>query len=234
MALWNGNRGALSLTFDDALAVQRDYALPAMEKYDIQGTFFAITNCPDYPLDVHAFRKAVAVGNEVGSHSVRHLKAATLDANAAAYEARESKRVLENHFGQPVTSFCYPYTDAPQILQDAVIAAGYKQARGGRVARKDKYILPSDGVNLYNLPCYHVNEGCFSHNETFAWVDAALERGAWLNLMFHGVGPDGAQWDNVEMHTFNNLLIFLQDRKKKGLWVAPFGTVAENLRQHRK
>lgn len=231
MSLWNGNRAALSLTFDDALPCQLKYAVPAMDVNGIRGTFFAIGDCPEYPLDVIGWRPAFNRGHEVGSHSVRHKKAATLNEKTAEYETKDSKRILENHFGIPVTSYCYPYTDAPALLQDAVRKAGYKQARGGRVARADKYITPGDGVNLFNTPCFHVNGACFNHGEVNAWVDAALERNAWLTLMFHGVGPDDNQWDNVHEDTFTKFMQFLKAAASRGLWVAPFGEVAENLRE---
>lgn len=233
MSLWNGNRAALSLTFDDVLPCQLSYAVPKMNEYGIQGTFFAIAGGnQEYPLDVSGVRKIVPFGHEVGSHSVRHLKAATLNASSARYETAESKRILENHFAVPVESFCYPYTDAPGFLQDAVRDAGYKQARGGRVARRDKYIVPGDGLNFLDVPCFHINDGSFEHGAVEAQVYAALERGAWLTLMFHGVGPKASDWDNVFPSTWEPFMAFLRMRKEEGLWVAPFGTVAENLRSN--
>lgn len=233
MSLWNGNRGALSLTFDDVLPCQLSYAIPTMNEYGIQGTLFAIAGGgQEYPLDVYGVRKIIPFGHEVGSHSVRHRKAATLNPATAAYEAAESKRILENHFDVRVDSFCYPYTDAPALLQDAVRDAGYKQARGGRVARRDKYVTPNDGVNLFDVPCFHINDGCFAHGGVEAQVFAALERGAWLTLMFHGVGTKSSDWDNVFPNTWEPFMDFLRTQKENGLWVAPFGTVADNLRSN--
>lgn len=231
MSLWNGNRGALSLTFDDALPCQLEYAVPVMNAHDIQGTFFAIADCPAYPLDVHGWRKAIPFGHEIGSHSVRHKKAATLDDKSAAYEAKESKRILENHFGVPVVSFCYPYTDAPTHLQKAVGDAGYLQARGGRVARADKFIRPGDGINMLNITCFHVNDGVLSEQGEM-WAHSALERNAWVVLMLHGVGNDGNQWDNIFPPAWEKFMKFLQREKERGLWVAPFGIVADNLRSN--
>lgn len=230
--LFNGNRAALSLTFDDALPEQLQWAVPEMDEVDIKGTFFAITSCNEYPLDVNGWRKAVAAGHEIGSHSVNHKKAATLSEFDANFEAVESKRILENHFGTPITSYCYPYTDAPPFLQNAIQRAGYKQARGGRTARRDKYVMPGDGVNPLLIPCFHINGGVFDHGDIYAYIDAALERKAWLTLMFHGVGPNQKLWDNVAEEKFHELCGFLKVAKGRGLWTAPFGTVAENLRQN--
>jgi peptidoglycan/xylan/chitin deacetylase (PgdA/CDA1 family) len=231
MKLWDGNRAALSLTFDDALKSQLDNALPLMNQYGVRGTFFCITNCKDYPLDVVEMRKHLSFGHEVGAHSVTHAKAATLDATAAKFETEESKHALENHFGGTATSYCYPYTDAPQLLQNAVRNAGYKQARSGRAARRDKYIMVGQNVNMFDIPCFHVNDGVFHHGDIFAWIDAALERRAWLTLMFHGVG-NVKDWDNVTVPSFTELMQYLKDaQQRRGLWVEPFGAVAENFRQ---
>lgn len=227
MSLWNGRRAALSLTFDDTLPCQLQNAVPEMDRRGIQGTFFAIADCREYPLDVVGWRKIVPAGHEIGSHSVAHRKAADLTLQNAMYEAQESKRQLENHFGTPMESFCYPYTDAPSHLQLAV-KKFYKQARGGRGARVEKYVTPGDGVNLYNMPCFHVNEA--AAGSVGRWADEALRRGAWLTLMFHGVGEPKA-WDNVTSPTFCDMLDELVEAKGRGLWVAPFGAVAESYRK---
>jgi peptidoglycan/xylan/chitin deacetylase (PgdA/CDA1 family) len=203
-----------------------------MDAVGLKGTFFAITDSPEYPLDVPGWRTAFNNGHECGSHSVSHKKAATLNESTAAFEARESKLRLENHFGKEVTSYCYPYTDAPQFLQNAVSAAGYKQARGGRVARPDKYLIPGEKSNHMNVPCWHINGGVFDHGDVYAYLYAALERKAWTVFMFHSIGPAyQGMWDLVSEEKFHALCRFLDNMKNMGLWTAPFGTVAENLRQ---
>lgn len=228
MSLWNGHKAALSLTFDDALSCQIENAVPEMDRRSIQGTFFAISKCPQYPLDPIAWRPAVARGHEIGSHSVQHKKAAQLNFDDAVFEARESQRHLQNHFGVPIDSFCYPFTDAPAPLQNAV-KRFYKQARGGRVARDNKYITAGDDVNLYNTPCFHINEAMCASIPNM--LRTALDTGAWVTLMFHGVGQPDA-WDNVSSPTFCDMLDVMSLSRDRGLWIAPFGTVAENFRQH--
>lgn len=229
MSLYLGNKAALSLTFDDALPCQLENAIPIMDEYGIRGTFFAITDCPDYPLDVWGWRKVALAGHhEIGSHSAHHKKAADLSLEEAKYEAAESKRALENHFGIEISSFCYPYTDAPSPLQQAVQQAGYKQARGGRVARSDKYIEAKDRINLYNVPCYHISN-CVVESEIYELIDLALHRRAWLTFMFHAIG-DHLGWDNVSLENFMELMKYLKKAQNNGLWVTTFGEAAENQR----
>lgn len=233
MTLWNGYRSALSLTFDDALPCQLENAVPAMNRFEVAGTFFAIADCPEYPLDVWGWRKgALPFGHEIGGHSLRHRKAATLTPADRRAETVDCKRVLENHFDVPVVSYCYPYTDAPTPLQEAVRAAGYKQARGGRVARPNKYVRPGDGVNMLDMPCYHVSNAVFENGEITNWLGELMLQKAWLTLMFHAVG-DNNGWDNVKVEVFESFIKLLADLRDNGsIWIAPFGTVADNLREN--
>ena len=232
MSLWNGNRAALSLTFDDGLACQLEHAVPVMTKRRVPGTFFLIekSEAAGYgPLNVPAWKQAVADGHEIGSHSTSHKKAGSLSVEQCAFEAIHSKQFLEKTFDVPVTSYCYPYTDAPGVLQSAVRQAGYTQARGGRVARLDKFITGDSGINIFNTPCYHVNEAVVS--EVSMMLSAALWRQAWVILMLHGVGPDYTQWDNVGTKAFDELLDIVCRARQEGLWVATFKDVAQNYQQ---
>jgi len=230
---WNGRRAALSLTFDDGLPCQLVCAIPEMDRLGIRGTFFLPTNCPDYPVTWAQWTGAIERGHEIGSHSHTHRKAASLSQHELQLEARLSKLAIRSNLGINPTSFCYPYTDAPRDFQDAV-RAEYLQARGGRTARRDKYATPGDNLNLFNTPCYHVNGKVFADMEIFAWIDAALERGAWLTLMLHGVGQDGT-WDNVPLPEFCELMKFLADaRDKRGLWIATFHEAATHYRAARR
>ena len=226
--MWNGNKGAISLTFDDALPCQRQIAVPLLNEYGLHGTFFAITDCPEYPFDVISWRRdVVPFGHEIGSHSVNHCKAASINFEEAKRETLFSKRALENHFDGACTSFCYPYTDAPAHLQQATKLAGYKQARGGRGARVEKFMIPGDGLNLFNVPCFHVSSATIQHVPN--WAAEAVQRGAWVTLMFHGVG-ESAAWDNVVLEDFLAMCKSLKALTSCGLWVATFAEAAESYR----
>lgn len=231
MALWNGNLAALSLTFDDGLKCQLDHAVPVMTKRGVPGTFFLIEESQKAgygPLNVDAWKQVLADGHEIGSHSTNHLKAASLGVDAVKHETEHSKKFLESTFSTTVNSFCYPYTDAPYLLQDAVRAAGYKQARGGRTARLDKFVCPGQGLNYLNTPCYHINAGAVQ--DVPGLLAAALWKKAWVTFMLHGVGPDGTQWDNVWTADFDLLLDHICRAREQGLWVTTYGNAAESLR----
>ena len=229
---WKGHRAAISLTFDDGLPVQIQHALPVLNVWDIPSTFFLIVNSPyDTEFRTSDWQAAIKHGHEIGSHGMNHKKAAELNNLSAQQEVSESKKFLEYKLGVAIDSFCYPYTDAPPNVQNPVRQI-YKQARGGRVARKDKIIERGTKINLHNVPCVHVNDGAFEDNVVFTWIDACLERRGWLSFMFHGVGPDPTQWDNVNPDNFIAFVKYLkQAQDNRGLWLAPFGAVAEEYRK---
>lgn len=222
-------RAAVSLTFDDGLQCQLDYAIPAMDEHSIKGTFFLPAMCPAYPVHWPSWRAVADRGHELGGHSVNHQKARTMDGNTARSEAFDSAGIIRRSTGAEVRSYAYPYTDAPMFYQDAVQRAHYVAARGGRVARADKFIRQKDELNRFNVPCLHVNGGCFDDLQPEMWIDCALERQSWIVLMFHGVGPDATQWDNVPAPQFAGFMKFLAAASKRGLWVATFGEVAERF-----
>lgn len=235
--MWNQtSRAALSLTFDDGLPCQREHALPLLQKYKLPATFFLIEESPyekgRFNRDV--WRKAAQDGHEIGGHSVTHRAIELMSPDACHQEASRCKAFLENRLRTRVETYAYPHTDGPSYYQIALQQTGYIAARSGRKARTDKFVTKKDDTNLFLTPAFHVNEATISHDQVvFAMVDAALEREAWLTLMFHSVGTcsNGCVFDNVSKGSFELLLQFLVDRRERGLWVAPYGTVVKELKR---
>lgn len=196
-------RPTVSLTFDDGMVCHLDLVLPILNRRQIPGTFFLCSGSKDNPIIREGeWHEAIRFGHEIGSHSITHSKAATLDRVACNREAGLSKIALEMKFHTTVESFCYPYTDAPPLLQ-APVSTTYKQARGGRVARPDKFYVPGEGINFANVTCFHV--GPYSAGDAPKWAEETKRRGAWLTLMLHGVG-DPQAWDNITLREFETLL----------------------------
>lgn len=67
-------------------------------------------------------------GHELGSHSLSHPLLPQLDAAAQEREIRDSKRVIEERLGVPVTSFCYPNGDHSSDIVAITRRAGYENA----------------------------------------------------------------------------------------------------------
>jgi peptidoglycan/xylan/chitin deacetylase (PgdA/CDA1 family) len=112
------------LTFDDGFRNLLDHAVPVLKNCGFRATVFAVaghlgkmndwpgqpSELPHYPLLSSTELVTLAGhGIEIGAHSVTHRYLTLLPADEARRELRESKRILEQILGIPVTSFAYPY-----------------------------------------------------------------------------------------------------------------------------
>lgn len=242
MTFWNGFSGAVSLTFDDGIKEQLDHAIPALERRGLRGTFFAITQpettlgvasvTQKKPYDTHfrtdEWKRAVAQGHEIGGHTVTHRTPDTSRAcpERAYLEIVECQKFLSDVAGKPVTSFAYPFTYIDDNLKTAAKSC-FKQARGLSDHRgEDKYIRPGDELDMFDIPSIQVNFKNIS--KVGEWARTAATRGAWVTLMFHGVGPNAACYDNVTTGAFD---FALEQFRHQDVWVAPFGEVADKFRE---
>lgn len=113
----------VGITFDDGYQNNLTHALPALRKQGFSSTCYAVsgllgkTNVWDEgvgiaqtPLMNEAeLRQWVVGGQEIGSHTHRHVDLTGADDEAGRAEMASGKVRLEAVIGQPVRQFCYPY-----------------------------------------------------------------------------------------------------------------------------
>jgi peptidoglycan/xylan/chitin deacetylase (PgdA/CDA1 family) len=66
-------------------------------------------------------------GFEIGSHTLSHRDLTRLDADSLRRELVDSKRLIEDHIGRPVTSVSYPFGRYSQRVIDEAATAGYER-----------------------------------------------------------------------------------------------------------
>lgn len=76
-----------------------------------------------------AQRQDIARDFEIGSHTMTHPMLTRIKPIQAKVEIEHSRIALQDEFGQPIDSFCYPRGYANPDLQKMVRKAGYKTAR---------------------------------------------------------------------------------------------------------
>lgn len=150
------------LTFDDGWKNQYLYALPVLQKYGDVATFFVYPGAISERGSFMSWKDVtglVDAGMDVESHSYTHpMLTSVTDAAKLAHELVDSRRVLEEKTGRPVTLFAYPYYKYDQRIEDALAAAGYDAARAGwtgtKNARNSLFSLASqevvDGTNPFS------------------------------------------------------------------------------------
>ena len=139
---------SFAITFDDGYADNLLQALPLLKKYRCKATLYLVVDRFDRDWSVQ--RKAHHDEGELqgetklsdrqvqtlldsgcvelGSHSMTHANFLQIEAAALGWELEESKRVLEQRFGVPVSSFAYPF-GLYRLEQVALVRrAGYRSA----------------------------------------------------------------------------------------------------------
>jgi peptidoglycan/xylan/chitin deacetylase (PgdA/CDA1 family) len=108
----------VAITFDDGYEDFYTHALPVLSSYGFRATVFVVSSFPQCPernlgqdryLNWTQIRELLALGNEIGSHTVSHPDLHRIPGERLEYEVAESKRVIEQETGARIDSFAYPY-----------------------------------------------------------------------------------------------------------------------------
>jgi peptidoglycan/xylan/chitin deacetylase (PgdA/CDA1 family) len=234
---WKGKKCAVVLTYDDGLDVHITHALPVLDSLGLKATFYVADYNGALQSQIPAWRAAAAKGHELGNHTLFHpceggrpgreFVSADYDLNNYSLRRITSEilamnAVLHAIDGKTNRTFAFPCGDTKvhdtayfDPLQKDFIAA-----RG---------VVPSlpaiDKINLYNLPCYGVNNN--TAEEMIQWVQQAEASQGLLVILFHGVG--GGHGLDVSLTAHSRLLHYLKQHEKD-IWIAPMVTVASYIR----
>ncbi|HXX46444.1 MAG TPA: polysaccharide deacetylase family protein [Candidatus Acidoferrales bacterium] len=227
-------RALVSLTFDDGLRCQFEQAVPILDRYGFPATFFLVANTdpihtdgyshPDWSKtdwsekDIQSFKGMIQRGHEIGAHSVHH-RHPYLD-NDPRLEAEGSKQWIQDRLGVEVPSYCYPFCHITEPIKNAVINAGYKQARWGA---RNSYI-PRGFSDWFKIDCHQI-----SNSEE---VDRWARPGYWYILMLHGIGSEQDGWEPITVVEFARQMAELAKLRDSGVAeVLTFRDSADRLRQ---
>jgi peptidoglycan/xylan/chitin deacetylase (PgdA/CDA1 family) len=234
---WNNKQCAVVLTYDDAIDVDLDNVVPALDSLKLRGTFYLIGSSPVVARRLPEWRRAAQRGHELGNHALFHPCDGTRPGRSfvvpdhdlskytvtrAVDEIRATNTLLAAIDGKTARTFAYPCGDLQiggvnfydQLKNDFVAARG---VTGG---------LPTAAqVNLANVEAYSINGQ--SAEYLLALVKKAQESHTLLVFLFHGVG--GGHSLNVELKAHRALLRYLKAHEQD-IWVAPLVEVAEKIK----
>lgn len=228
-----GKPARVSLTFDDGLRCQFERALPILDRYGFPATFFLVANTdpihtdggqhPDWrkinwsEQDIEFLKGMVRRGHEIGAHSMTH-RHPDLD-NDPKFEAEGSKQWIEKRLAGQTSSYCYPFYHVTQPIKDAVIEAGYKQARGGH---NGTFYSSCESMDWFEVDCRQITQD----EQVSDW----LQPGRWHVLVFHGIGTWDDGWEPITPEQFTAQMGELAKFRDRGsVEVVTFNDGAEHL-----
>ena len=238
-AQWNNKECAVVLTYDDAIDVDLDNVLPALDSLGLTGTFYLIGASPVVDKRMEEWRAAAKKGNELGNHSLYHpcdgslpgRSFVTADHDLSKYtvyravsEVETNNTLLKAIDGKSVRTFAYPCGDLTagnQYFYDK-LKDEFAGARGVTPG-----LQSVNEVDLTNIRCYAINGE--SAEYMINLVKKAMQTHTLLVFLFHGVG--GGHNINVGLQDHSKLLHYIKENESN-IWVAPMVDVAEYIKKH--
>lgn len=234
---WPKNKkGAIVLTYDDALISHLDIAAPQLNKHKLKGTFYLDGGMTEEEMD--RWRVVSAQGHELGNHTLYHPcseKALKLhprntseshDTYSILEEIAMMNRLLYGIDGKKTRTYAYPCTEV--VVGGVDYADTLRQSKLITYARVggDKNAVVRDFQNLdpMKVPSYALlnNQNA---DALIDFVKKVQQEGGLGVLMFHGVGGD---YLTVSAEDHEKLLQYLAAHKDE-IWVGTFQEVMDHV-----
>lgn len=201
----------ISLTFDDGWKNQYTRALPILERLNLKGTFYVITQMPEYMLEEGEGRMIIdewvdlnQKGHEVGAHSRTHPHLQFCMPNKLKREILGSKNDLLK-IGIEAKTFCYPYGRRNFIVDSIVRSSGFEAAR-----------LAEGNYNNKKTSKFNLNAFCLRDFTTFEevikMIDYSKMNNLWLILVFHQIEPNPTSW-GTSPELFEKICEYINNKK---------------------
>ncbi|MDO3387966.1 polysaccharide deacetylase family protein [Gilvimarinus sp. SDUM040013] len=227
----NGEKAAVSLSYDDALSSQLDNAIPSLNKYNLKGSFYLMMASPVVGDRVDEWREAAKQGHELGNHTIYHACSKS----------------------QPGTDWVAPYNDidqrtVEQMRDEITVASAFLKAIDGKNTR------------TFTPPCGHLETSNGNYVETVSdlfiaikgsetdlpqgfskialpdgqsgqelidFVKKSAKNGGLVQIIFHGIGGDHIA---VSREAHESLLEFLHENRET-YWTDTYLNIMTHLRQ---
>ncbi len=197
--------------------------------------------CPEYKQAVGStwedFKKDVAEGYEIASHSITHATMPGLDEANIKYELEKSKEDILTHLGPKYTFSCeVPYG----YENERVMQIAYPIYPAFRNRMPEPWLKEIDRAKRETPGSTDKDYIQWQRGATTktpmplmkSWVDTVANKtNTWLVLVFHGV--DGMGYEALPSTLLDEYFQYIKSKNDQ-LWVATFGDVTRYMREREK
>lgn len=236
---WNGKKFAVSLSYDDALNVHIDKAIPVLDSLGIKATFYVPAHSGCLMSRKEEWIKIAENGHELGNHTLFHPCSGAGDARSwvspeydldtyslsrITDEIHLANDILHAMDGKTDRSFAYTCGDTKAGNTSFVneIKDDFVAARG--VERSNNKLYQTD---LFSLTTFSVNN--HSMAQLIGAVEKARSENAYLVFLFHGVGGE----HDLDCDERNHLMLLeYLKRIEEDVWIAPVVEISTYIKKH--
>jgi sialate O-acetylesterase len=234
---WMGKKCAVVLTYDDALNVHLDNAIPLLDSLNLKGTFYLTASSQAGSTRINDWRKAAQNGHELGNHTLYHPCDATQEGmswvkpeyDLSKYtlkrivdEVRMCNTYLKSIDGKDKRTFAFT-CGHKKVIEGEFMSSLENDFIAARAVRHEMH--PFNEVKLMDVDCYGINGE--TGEQMIELVKKAQKSGSLLVFLFHGVG--GEHGLNVSLPAHCELLNYLKQNEKE-IWTATMLDVAEHIK----
>ncbi|HUI92661.1 MAG TPA: polysaccharide deacetylase family protein [Chitinivibrionales bacterium] len=153
---------AAVMCFDDGFESFYRFALPQLQNRNWKATVFPVagflgkpstwdTLPPQIHLTKEQVKEILSLGHEIGSHTMTHPNLTLLSDADLSAELSQSKKILEDITGRPVTSLSFPFGQWNRRVWNKALEAGYTAATSyAGSAKRGKGMFPLWGIYSFD------------------------------------------------------------------------------------
>jgi len=238
---WQGKKAAVVLTYDDALDVQLDNAIPLLDSLNLKATFYLSTFFDGFKNRIKDWKKASENGHELGNHTLYHPCNGTLPGrewvnpnyDLSTYtvgrmvdEVHMTNVLLKAVDGKTERTFAFTCGDM-KIGDEFFINKLKNDFIAARAVRSEMHSI--NEIDLFNIDSYMLNGE--SGEQLIEIVKNSMESNKLLVFLFHGVG--GGHGLDVSLSAHRELLNFLKQNDNK-VWTTTLIDAVKNIKANQK
>lgn len=211
----NGEKAAISLSYDDALNSQLDNAVPTLNTYNIKVSFYLMLASEALSPRLDEWRALATQGHELGNHTIYHpCSASRPNRDWVQPHADMDKRTVEHMQAEIAVANAFLKALDGKTERTYTPPCGDLNTKDGNyipAVRSTFVAIKGDDANLPSGFSSYILPNGQSGKELISLVENAAKNGGLVNVIFHGIGGDHL---SVSTEAHGELIKYLAENRK--------------------